>query len=59
MSRSECVKMIKELKNKNTFYEDVRNIIGYYDEKVFWEDCDIKYLQRIADKKYSELEEVA
>lgn len=46
---------IKKLTNKETFYEDVRHIVGFYDETVFIEDWDIKRLQRVADARYAEL----
>lgn len=48
-------KQINELTNKDTFYEDVRKIVGYYDPKVFIEDWDIKHLQRVADARYAEI----
>ena len=48
-------KKILELKNISTFWEDVRKIVGYYDENVFLEDWQIKELQRIADYRYEEL----
>ena len=48
-------KKIKELTNVDTFYEDVRQIVGYYDPNVFIEDWDIKRLQRVADKRYTEI----
>lgn len=40
---------IKELTNKKTFWDDVREIVGFYDDTVFIEDWDIKRLQRVAD----------
>lgn len=47
-----------QIKKLNTteelFYDEVRKIVGYYDD-VFWEDWDIKNLQRIADAQYSKL----
>ena len=46
---------IKELTNKKTFWDDVREIVGFYDDAVFIEDWDIKRLQRIADARYEEL----
>lgn len=46
---------IKALTNKSTFYEDVRHIVGYYDNSVFLEDWEIKHLQRVADARYEEL----
>lgn len=48
-------KQIKELTNVSTFYEDVRQIVGYYNPKVFIEDWDIKHLQRVADARYAEI----
>lgn len=48
-------KKIKELTNKETFYEDVRRIVGYYNPNVFIEDWDIKRLQRVADARYAEI----
>lgn len=48
-------KQIKELTNVETFYEDVREIVGYYNPKVFIEDWDIKRLQRVADARYAEI----
>lgn len=48
-------KQIKELTNVFTFYEDVRQIVGYYNPKVFIEDWDIKHLQRVADARYAEI----
>ena len=48
-------RQIKELTNVETFYEDVREIIGYYNPKVFIEDWDIKRLQRVADARYAEI----
>jgi len=45
---------IKKLTNVDTFYEDARKIVGYYDN-VHIEDRDIKCLQRIADARYAEL----
>ena len=46
---------IKELTNVATFYEDVRQIVGYYNPNVFIEDWDIKHLQRVADARYAEI----
>lgn len=39
---------------KEVFYDEVRTLVGFYDD-VFWEDYEIKALQRIADARYSEL----
>ena len=52
---SEMAKKIKELDSLDNFYENVRKIVGYYDDNVFIEDWDIKELQRIADARYEEL----
>lgn len=46
---------IMELKDIKTFWEDVKHIVGYYDENVFLEDWVIKDLQRVADARYEEL----
>ena len=46
---------IMKLNNIKTFWEDVRHIVGYYDENVFLEDYEIKELQRIADYRYEQL----
>ena len=46
---------INALTDKNTFWEDVKQIVGYYDEKVFLEDWQIKKLQRVADARYLEI----
>ena len=48
-------KKINELTNVETFYEDVRQIVGYYNPSVFIEDWDIKRLQRVADARYAEI----
>lgn len=50
----EALDKIKKLENKETFYEDVKNIIGFYEHR-FWEDWDIKAIQRCADTRYEEL----
>ena len=52
MSREE---KIKALNNVITFWDDVREIVGYYDETVFLEDWEIKRYQAIADVRYLEL----
>lgn len=54
----EALDKIKKLENKDTFYEDVKNIIGFYEHR-FWEDWDIKTIQRYADARYEELGGVA
>lgn len=48
-------RQIKELTNVETFYNDVREIVGYYNPNVFIEDWDIKRLQRVADARYAEI----
>lgn len=45
---------IMKLENIKTFWEDVRHIVGYYDN-VCLEDWVIKDLQRVADARYEEL----
>lgn len=45
---------IMELDNILTFWEEVKNIVGYYDGKE-WEDWQIKHFQAIADMRYEEL----
>lgn len=45
---------INQLTNVDSFYDDVRKIVGYYDG-VFIEDWDIKKLQAVADKRYTEI----
>lgn len=45
---------INELSNVETFYDDVREIVGYH-KGVFIEDWNIKRLQRVADKRYTEI----
>lgn len=51
MSVYTAEKKINELTEVEGFYDRVREIVGYYDD-VFWEDWDIKYLQRVADARY-------
>ena len=48
---------ILKLENIETFWHDVKVIVGYYDENVFLEDYVIKELQRIADYRYQQLKE--
>lgn len=48
---------IMNLDNIKTFWEDVKNIVGYYEGKE-WEDWQIKEFQRIADYRYEQLKEV-
>lgn len=45
-----------QLTNPTTFYEDVRQIVGYYEGR-FIEDWNIKRLQRVADARYAEIGE--
>lgn len=53
-SISQMEREIKELTNVETFYDDVREIIGYH-KGVFIEDWNIKRLQRVADARYTEI----
>ena len=46
---------IMKLDNIETFWEDVKKIVGFYDENVFLEDWIIKDLQRWADYRYEQL----
>lgn len=48
---------IMKLDNIKTFWEDVRHIVGYYDDNIFLEDWVIKDLQRVADYRYKQLKE--
>ena len=52
----EALAGIKKLNDKKTFWEDVKNLIGFYEHK-FWEDWDIKTIQRVADNRYEEIKE--
>ncbi len=54
MTLGEALAGIKKLNDKKTFWEDVKNLIGYYEHK-FWEDWDIKTIQRAADYRYEEI----
>lgn len=45
---------IMELDNINTFWEDVKELIGFYDGK-YWEDWEIKRFQATADYRYEQL----
>lgn len=54
-SVGQMAREIEKLTNKKTFWEDVRHIVGYYDDSVFIEDWDIKHLQRVADARYENL----
>ena len=47
-------KSIESLNIKKGFYEEVRRIVGYYDN-VEWEDWEIKRFQRVADYRYLQL----
>lgn len=47
-------KQINELTEVDGFYDKVREIVGF-NEGVFWEDWDIKHLQRVADARYLEI----
>lgn len=51
---SSCMSKINKLTDPATFHEDVRQIIGYYDH-YFWEDWEIKKIERLSDKRYSEI----
>lgn len=46
---------INKLTDPATFWEDVRQIVGYYDDSIFLEDWQIKHLQRVADARYNEI----
>ena len=52
----EALAGIKKLNDKKTFWEDVKNLIGFYEHK-FWQDWDIKTIQRAADNRYEEIKE--
>lgn len=57
MARKSIAQMereIKKLTNVETFYDDVREIVGYH-KGVFIEDWNIKRLQRVADARYTEI----
>ena len=45
---------IEKINKQGGFYDKVRDIVGFSDG-VFWEDWEIKSLQRIADAHYIEL----
>ncbi len=45
---------IMKLDNIETFWEDVKKIVGFYDD-VFLDDWVIKDLQRWADYRYEQL----
>jgi hypothetical protein len=46
---------ILQLKDVKTFWQDVKKIVGFYDDNVFLEDWQIKRLQAIADYRYEQL----
>jgi len=48
------IEKINALKNQETFWEDVRNIVGYYEGKP-WSDHEIKELQRVADRRFTHI----
>ena len=54
MTVASCKKKIEALTNKETFYDDVREIVGYH-TGYLWKDCEIKELQRIADARYTKM----
>ena len=45
---------IEKIDKQGGFYDKVRDIVGF-GEGVFWEDWEIKSLQRVADARYIEL----
>ena len=47
-------KAIQNITKQGGFYDAVRDIVGFSDG-VFWEDWEIKSLQRIADARYIEI----
>jgi hypothetical protein len=47
-------KAIEEIENQSGFYDVVRDIVGFYNG-TYWEDWEIKSLQRIADARYIEI----
>lgn len=47
------IEKIKNLNNKDTFYNDVRTLLG----DKHYSDVFIKNLQRVADARYEELKE--
>lgn len=47
-------KAIEEIENQSGFYDMVRDIVGFYNG-TYWEDWEIKSLQRIADARYIEI----
>ena len=48
------VDKILELENIETFWEDVKKLVGFYDGTE-WEDWEIKRFQRVADYRYLQL----
>lgn len=49
------VDKILELTDIKTFWEDVKKIVGYYDNNIDLEDWQIKQLQAYADMRYADL----
>ena len=49
------INKIMQLKDIKTFWEDVKQIVGYYDNNIHLEDYQIKKLQAYADMRYEEL----
>ena len=47
-------KAIEKIEKQSGFYDVVRDIVGF-SEGTFWEDWEIKSLQRIADARYIEI----
>ena len=52
----EATRKINTLTETPGFYDKVREIVGFNDG-VWWEDCEIKKLQRVADARYTKLSE--
>ena len=50
-----ATRQINALTETTGFYDKVREIVGFYDDALWWEDYEIKKLQRIADARYSKL----
>ena len=50
----EATRKINTLTETSGFYDKVREIVGFNDG-VWWEDCEIKKLQRVADARYTKL----
>ena len=47
-------KAIEKIEKQSGFYDVVRDIVGFYNG-IYWEDWEIKSLQRIADARYIEI----